>query len=88
MTIDNQINFNAREHRNGDKSLYVITANEGFCFRNNTEPIKDDNGNVYFEHITGFTVLSQNINELENYVCITVEEAEKEKVPEDNFIIH
>lgn len=82
MTLDNPINFEAREHRNGDKSLYIVTANEGYCFRNNADPIKDADGNVYFEHIDGFMILSQNINELENYDCITLEEAEQEKVPE------
>lgn len=82
MTLDNPINFEVREHRNGDKGLYIIRAKEGYCFRKNAEPIKDADGNVYFEHIDGFMVLSQNINELENYDCITLEEAEQEKVPE------
>lgn len=82
MTLDNPINFEVREHRNGDKGLYIIRAKEGYCFRNNAEPIKDADGNVYFEHIDGFMVLSQNVDELKNYDCITLEEAEKEKVPE------
>lgn len=82
MTLDNPSNFKVREHRHRDKGLYIIRAKEGYCFRNNAEPIKDADGNVYFEHIDGLMVLSQNINELENYDCITLEEAEKEKVPE------
>lgn len=83
MTLDNPSNFEVREHRHRDKGLYIIRAKEGYCFRNNAEPIKDADGNVYFKHIDGFMVLSQNIDELKNYDCITLEEAEKGKVPED-----
>lgn len=83
MTLDNIKNCKLTTFKKGDEvRIYDFIADEGYCFRNNAEPVVDGEGNTYFNHPTAFSLLACEIDKLADYDCITLEEAEQEKVPE------
>lgn len=81
MTLENNTQFVIHKYtdNNGVVDLYHFFANEGYCFRNNAEPLIDEEGNIYFDHSTAFALFAKDINKLADYDCIQIE---------DNFIIH
>lgn len=86
MTLDNIENCKLTTFKKGDEvRIYDFIADEGYCFRNNAEPVVDDEGNTYFNHPTAFSLLACELDKLADYDCITLEEAEQEKVPEGIF---
>lgn len=78
---NNKQNFRVIERKmsNGKVGLYTFVADEEYCFRNNAEPLTNDEGNQYFDHCTAFTLLAHEIDKLADYDCIQIE---------NNFIIH
>lgn len=86
MTLDSIKNCKLTTFKKGDEvRIYDFIADEGYCFRNNAEPVVDDEGNTYFNHPTAFSLLACELDKLADYDCITLEEAEQEKVPEGIF---
>lgn len=80
MTLDNIKNCKLTTFKKGDEvRIYDFIADSGYCFRNNAEPVVDDEGNTYFNHPTAFSLLACEIDKLADYDCIQIE---------DNFIIH
>lgn len=80
MTLDNIKNCKLTTFKKGDEvRIYDFIADSGYCFRNNTEPLTDEDGNTYFDHSTAISFLAHEIDKLADYDCIQIE---------DNFIIH
>ena len=80
MTLNNLENCTLSTFKKGDEvKIYDFIADSGYCFRNNAEPLTDEDGNTYFDHSTAFSLLACDIDTLADYDCIQIE---------DNFIIH
>jgi hypothetical protein len=81
MVLDNLTNCKAHSYKRKDGSIgfYIFISDNGYCFRNNAEPLKDEEGNTYFDYPTAFTLFACEIDKLADYDCIQIE---------DNFIIH
>ena len=80
MTLDNLKNCTLTTFKKDNEvKIYDFVADSGYCFRNNAEPLIDDDDNTYFDHSTAISLLAHEIDKLVDYDCIKIE---------DNFIIH
>lgn len=76
MVLDNLTNCNANSYKKKDGSIsfYIFIADSGYCFRNNAEPLTDEDGNTYFDHSTAFSLLACEIDKLADYDCVELKE--------------
>ncbi len=83
MTLDNIKNCKLTTFKKGDEvRIYDFIAESGYCFRNNAEPLIDEDGNTYFNYPTAFSLLAHEINKLADYDCIAIEDVANGEIPE------
>lgn len=85
MTLNNLTNcILTTFKKDNEVRIYDFIAESGYCFRNNAEPLTDENGNTYFNYSTAFSLLAHEIDKLMNYDCIQIETImeKKEEVEE------
>lgn len=71
MILDNLKNCTLSTFKKGDEvKIYDFVADEGYCFRNNAEPLTDEDGNIYFDHSTAISLLAHEIDKLADYDCV------------------
>ena len=75
MTLNNLQNCTLSTFKQDDEiKIYDFIADEGYCFRNNAEPLTDDRGDIYFDHSTAFSLLAHEIDKLADYDCVELKE--------------
>ncbi len=75
MTLDNLQNCTLTTCKKGDEvKIYDFVADSGYCFRNNAEPLFDEDGNTYFDHSTAISLLAHEIGRLADYECVEFKE--------------